>query len=374
VNHRLDFRPLVWASTAVMAVDAVLAGLPDSGPARIAIPVVLVAGLALWVLGTSSRLQASRIAVQTFCFITAGLCGALLDLLRPAGPGYVLGFMAVAGMGLRLPRTMALICGGLVVTCTALAEAYNSQQGITAFLNLSIGGSFLFLAAAYSQANRVAADAAEERLAQEAAAREAREEATRLAERGRIARELHDVLAHTLAGLAVHLEGARLLATRTDADPRLIDQLTSAHGLARDGLIGARQVVETLRGDLLPGPSLIPDLVSRAGATLTVAGTPRDLPPEDGLALYRMVQEALTNAAKHAGPAATVTVELTWTPATVEATVTDTGGKPVTDLPAGGFGLTGLAERAALAGGHLSAGPTGTGWRVALNLPVKDQP
>ncbi|MET0423959.1 MAG: histidine kinase [Actinoplanes sp.] len=371
MNQRLAFRPLVWASAAVIVVDAVLAGTPDSGPRRIAVPVVVATGVALWLLGTAARL--TRPAIVAPVLTAAGLSGALLDLLRPDGPGYVLGFMAVAAMGLRLPRRPALICGGLVVLGTALAEANSSQHGISAFLNLAIGGFFLFLASAFAQASRAARDEAEERLAQESAARAAREESARLAERARIARELHDVLAHTLAGLAVQLEGTRLLAGKTGADPRLVEQLVSAHSLARDGLAGARQVVETLRGDRPPGPQLIGDLVARAGATLTVAGTPRPLPPEDGLALYRTVQEALTNAAKHAGPAATVLVELTWAPAEVRVAITDTGGRTTTDLPAGGFGLTGLAERAALAGGQLTAGPTGTGWRVTLTLPLGEQ-
>ncbi|WP_067504197.1 sensor histidine kinase [Actinoplanes sp. TFC3] len=371
MNSSVGYRPLVWASAAVIAVDAILAGLPEPGAARILLPVLVVAGLALWLAGTSLWIRAAGLSGQAIALTGAGLCGAGIDLVRPDGPGYVLGFMAVAGMGLRLPRRIALICGGLVVACTALVEAYNAQHGITAFLNLAIGGFFLFMASAFAQANRAARDAAEERLAQEAETRAAREESARLAERSRIARELHDVLAHTLAGLTVKLEGARLLATKTSADPRVIEQISGAHSLARDGLSGARQVVETLRGDRVPGPSLIPELVQNSGATLTVTGTPRPMPPEDGLALYRTVQEALTNAAKHAGPSATVAVSLTWTDAAVEVSVTDSGGSPVPQLPSGGFGLTGLAERAALAGGQLTAGPEGAGWRVWLSLPLK---
>ncbi|AGL20087.1 sensor histidine kinase [Actinoplanes sp. N902-109] len=368
MNPRPGFQPLVWASAAVIAVNAVLAGLPDTEPARVVVPVATVLGLVLWLLGATPWLRASGVAAQAVCLTTAGLCGAVLGLVRPAGPGYVLGFMAVAGLGLRLPRLVAILCGGLVLTCTALAE----RQGIATFLNLAIGGFFLFLASAFAQANRVARDALEDRLAQETAAREAREQAARLAERGRIARELHDVLAHTLAGLAVHIEGARLLAVKTDADPRLIEQLGNAHGLARDGLAGARQVVETLRGDELPGPALLPGLVARAGAGLTVSGTPRAVPPERGLALYRTVQEALTNTAKHAGPQVRAAVELAWQPAAVQVTITDPGGGTPVPLPSGGHGLTGLAERAALAGGNLEAGPHGTGWRVRLTLPSED--
>lgn len=364
-----NFRLLVWASAVVIAVDAVLGGLPASGTARAAFPFVVVAGIGFWLLGSYSRLRDPRLMIV--CLTAAGVCGALMDLMRPSGGGYVLSFTAVAGIGLRLSRRPALLFGGLVIVLTALAESFNSSEGVSAFLNLAVGGCFLFLASAFAQANRAAREQAEERLAQESATRAAREESARLAERGRIARELHDVLAHTLSGLAVQIELARVLATRTDADPRLIDQLAGAHTMARDGLTGARQVVETLRGDRPPGPALIPDLVAQnPNATFEIIGDPRPLAPENGLALYRTVQEALTNVARHAGSAA-VTVVLTWEDATVELTVTDTGG-PGAQLPAGGFGLAGLAERAALAGGHLSAGPTGTGWQVSLTMPLGD--
>ncbi|WP_213001597.1 sensor histidine kinase [Winogradskya consettensis] len=370
MNARTGLRIMVWASTAVIAIDSVLAGFPASQAARIAVPIITAAGLALWLAGTASKITDIRIV--TLCFTAAGLCGAVLDRIQIAGPGYILGFMALAGMGLRLPRRIALISGGIVVVSLAVAEAYTSQQGLQAFLNLGIGGCFLFLSSAFAGANRLAREAAEAQLAEEAAAREAREEAARLAERGRMARELHDVLAHTLSGLAVHLEGARLLAEKTSADPRLVAQLTDAHGLARDGLAGARRVVETLRGDPLPGPAHIPELAGKAGATFAVTGVPQPLPGEAGLALYRTVQEALTNTAKHAGPLARADVVLAWTPTEVAVTVTDSGGVPDPDsvLPSGGFGLTGLAERAALAGGHLEAGPSGAGWRVNLTLPL----
>ena len=207
----------------------------------------------------------------------------------------------------------------------------------------------------------------------EAETRRAREEAAVLAERGRIARELHDVLAHTLSGLAVQLEGARLLAEHTHADPRLVEQVGNAQNLARSGMAGAKRAVATLRGEALPGPDQIPELVEHArlatGAPVLyrVDGEPGALAPELGLPLYRAVQEALANVAKHASGAATE-VTVTWAPVDVTVEVADHGGCP-TGLPSGGFGLTGLAERAALAGGRLETGPYADGWRVRLTMP-----
>lgn len=221
---------------------------------------------------------------------------------------------------------------------------------------------------------------AHELLAQEAATRAAQEEAAALAERGRLARELHDVLAHTLSGLAVRLEGARLLARHTGADPRLLHQIDGAHELARDGMIEARQVVATLRGDPLPGPAQLPELLERTRhggipVTFTEHGDPQPLSADSGLTLYRTVQEALTNTAKHAGAGTRVDIVLRWASDRIVAEISDAGGDARSArLPSGGFGLAGLAERAALAGGRLESGPTGDGWRVTVTVPAPAAP
>ena len=126
------------------------------------------------------------------------------------------------------------------------------------------------------------------------------------------------MLAHTLSGLAVHLEAARLLAQTADADPRLVEQVSAAQHLASDGMSEAKRAVSALHDHALPGPDDLPSLIEQARlggqpVSYTVTGRARSLAPETGLAVYRAVQEGLTNASKHAGPAATVAVELTWT-------------------------------------------------------------
>ena len=216
-------------------------------------------------------------------------------------------------------------------------------------------------------------------LAQEAATRAAREQAAAFAERTRLARELHDVLAHTLSGLSVQLAGARLLAETTGADPRLVDQVSRAQALARDGMGNAKRVVSALRGDALPGPAMLPQLIDEVRAanalpvTLTVTGTAKPLVPEAGLAVYRAVQEALTNTTKYAGRGATASVAVSWSDDEVQVEVVDRAGDGVTARgPSGGYGLAGLAERAALLGGHATAGPVDGGFRVQLRLPVKE--
>ncbi|MBW8764671.1 MAG: hypothetical protein JF630_00050, partial [Geodermatophilales bacterium] len=284
--------------------------------------------------------------------------------------------MAMAGLGLGLSRRPALTCGAVVMVAAAAAEAATSEHPVSAALTLAAGAGALFLAATLAAVSRDAHAQAEALLAQEAATRAAREEAAVLGERQRLARELHDVLAHTLSGLAVQLEGARLLAERTGADRRLADQVTNAQRLARDGMVSAKRAVATLRGEALPGPAQLPALIEQTRlsglpAALTVHGEPRPLADESGLAVYRVVQEALTNTAKYAGRGATATATLTWTDDALTVEVVDSGGdRTSAGLPSGGYGLAGLAERAALAGGRLDAGPTTDGWCVALTMPI----
>lgn len=378
----VDLRSLLsmagFATAAVVVVSTLSAGLPDGRERAVAVVVLTVVALVLWCVSLLRRVTDVR--VLCFTLLGTGLTGAALDLLRPSGPGFVLAYMAMAGLGLRLPRRTALAAGALVVLAAGWAEAVTSDHPVGAFLTLAAGGGCLFLTSAFAGVSRDAHAQAQALLDQEAATRAAREEAAVLAERQRLARELHDVLAHTLSGLAVQLEGARLLAERTRADPRLAEQVTNAQRLARDGMTNAKRAVATLRGEALPGPADLPALVEQtrlAGVpvTLSTIGEPRPLPPESGLAVYRAVQEALTNTAKHAGRGATVAITLTWTDDDLTVEVVDSGGDHVTaELPSGGYGLSGLAERTALAGGRLEAAPTDHGWRVALTMPVTTGP
>lgn len=363
-----------WVAATVIAISTVASGLPSGAWQGAATIGLTVLALALWLVALVPGITDTR--VLTACLVGAGVAGAVLDLLYPAGPGYILAFMAVAAIGLRLPRRTALAAGAVVVLAAGFAEAYTSEHPLSGALNLAIGAGFLFVASAFAAVNRDAHAQAEALLRQEAATRAAREEAAALAERSRLARELHDVLAHTLSGLAVQLEGARLLAEFTEADPRLTEQVGNAQRLACDGMASAKRAVATLRGDALPGPDQLPGLIEqtlRSGIPVSyeVLGEPQPLAGESGLAIYRTVQEALTNTAKYAGRGASADVTLRWEPDQVVAEIVDAGGDSVpAGLPSGGLGLTGLAERAALAGGRLETGPTGDGWRVQLAMPI----
>lgn len=201
-------------------------------------------------------------------------------------------------------------------------------------------------------------------------------------ERLRIARELHDVLAHNIslinvqAGVALHLiddqpEQARsALATIKDASKEALGEMRSVLGVLRQVDEGSPR---------RPAPSLarVDDLVAGAeGAGLTVRteieGDPRQLPASVDVAGFRIVQEALTNAARHAGPA-TATVRVTYGPSDLTVVVEDDGrGATPSGLPGSGSGIVGMRERVAALGGQLEVGPRpGGGFRVRARLPLE---
>ncbi|RMI46411.1 hypothetical protein EBO15_07100 [Actinomadura harenae] len=191
-----------------------------------------------------------------------------------------------------------------------------------------------------------------------------------------MAREIHDILAHSLSAQIVHLEGARLLLSRDDDRERALERVERAQRLARTGLEETRRALAALRGE---APELAEALAELADefraatggpAVLEITGTPHELTSARALALVRTAQEALTNVRKHA-PGASVRIRLDHLPDAVELTVTDSGGteEPIVTT-GGGYGLVGMRERAELVGGTLEAGPDGKGFRVALRIRV----
>ncbi|MBV9466585.1 MAG: hypothetical protein JO169_10775 [Solirubrobacterales bacterium] len=212
------------------------------------------------------------------------------------------------------------------------------------------------------------------------ASQAAEAQAAAAAERGRLAREMHDVLAHSLSALALQLESTRLLARSRGVDEDVSLAIDRAHHVAASGLEEARRAIAAERGDELPGPELIGALAvafeeqSGLPVALEVRGEPRQLPPEARLAVYRTAQEALTNVRRHAS-AERVEVQLDYAPQTTTLVVEDhaVGGSPPTagaGVNGGGYGLTGMRERAELLGGELLAAPTPQGFRVELRLPA----
>jgi signal transduction histidine kinase len=280
-------------------------------------------------------------------------------------------------MGLRLPPRVAAVAVGLVAVAMAVAVvARHGDHTATSVTIDVLGVAFAGSVAAATRSARAASLRSAELVVELENSRAAQAEAAALAERARLAREIHDVLAHSLSGQIMSLEAASVLAERTGADARVRDQIDRSRQLAKNGLSETRQAISALRGESLPGPALLPDLVrdaSRAhgiSAQLAAHGEQRPLTPEAGLTLYRTAQEALTNTAKHAGAGATAWITLTWYEDRVELEAVDarSEAEPV-PMHVSGYGLTGLRERAELAGGSLTTGPEGSGFAVRLTLP-----
>ncbi|MGC4746296.1 sensor histidine kinase [Micromonospora sp. DT201] len=226
--------------------------------------------------------------------------------------------------------------------------------------------------------------------------REAESRAAVAEERTRIARELHDVVAHSMAVMIVQADGARFMLDRDPAQARTAVKVVADTG--RAALEEMRRLVGVLRD---AGPSggdglavaadpehrrlalaELPDLLSRfadAGLCVrsAVTGEPPTLPPGLELTVYRVVQEALTNALKHAGVDAVVEVVLAYTAEAIVVRVRDDGrGRPlVSPAPSGGHGLLGMRERVTVYDGSLTAGPRPAGgWQVEVRLPLPSDP
>jgi signal transduction histidine kinase len=207
-------------------------------------------------------------------------------------------------------------------------------------------------------------------LAQERTARAAEAESAALAERTRIAREIHDVLAHSLSAQLVHLEAARLLIESGAEREKILERVVAARGMAREGLAETRQALSALRGEMSPLEDFLSELVATTdGADITVSGDLRPLPAEASQAVRRVAQEAMTNVRKHA-PGAKVHVRLEYAEHQVTLDVRDSGGSPgELACAGGGYGLLGMRERAELLGGSLEAGPGEEGFVVTLKVP-----
>ncbi|MGP4001841.1 sensor histidine kinase [Streptomyces sp. 8N706] len=230
----------------------------------------------------------------------------------------------------------------------------------------------------------------EERAARLEKEREAQSKMAVAAERARIARELHDVVAHNVSVMVVQADGAAYVL---DAAPEQAKQaLETISGTGRQALAEMRRLLGVLRtgepgegGDYVPQPDVgqLDDLIEQVrGAGLAVdfkvEGSPRPLPSGVELTAYRIVQEALTNTRKHGGPEAGAIVRLTYGDAELDLLVEDDGRGAQQELyqeggaDGLGHGLIGMRERVGMVGGRLDAGPRpGGGFRISAVLPLK---
>ncbi|MER5865074.1 sensor histidine kinase [Kitasatospora sp. NPDC002040] len=199
-------------------------------------------------------------------------------------------------------------------------------------------------------------------------------------ERLRIARDLHDLLAHSITLIGVRTSVAAHVLT---VDPDRLDRAAIAEALdsiadtCREARAELRTTLTVLRADQhgpLPDLAGLPDLVRTAEAELTLDTGGARVPPAVGAAAYRIVQESLTNAVRHAGPGATVRVRVAAADGALRLTVSDDGWGPGSGIVGSGtmgFGIVGMGERARSVGGTVRTGPRpGGGFEVAATLPL----
>ncbi len=339
---------------------------------------VCVACLLVWTIRPDD--DGDRVTPGTYALAAAG--GVLLGA-APDSAASALVFVAVIIAAIRVELARALLVLAVGVLSLALAVLIYNGSGL-GLLAYTLGFAAALLAASNRRQTLLRADQAELLLAQAQRSHEEQVRATRLEESTRIAREIHDVLAHTLAGLTIQLEAtASLLAQGADRG-RILERVEQAHTLAAEGLAETRRAVGALRGSSVSLPAGLEALLagyrasSDAPAELTIDGDPERLAGPTAEAVLRVVQEALTNVRKHApGAQVSIAVHAGHDPGQevllqVENWLPATGPAPVPDglaTSGGGYGLQGMRERAQILGGTLDARATPTGWRVELRLP-----
>ena len=284
-----------------------------------------------------------------------------------------------AGSDASLAAALAVTAAGILATeisGVAFRGSYGTLIGLPAVIaaGLIIGrnrGSY-----------RIQAEQAAELLAQREQLQAEQRRADLLDERTRIAREIHDVLAHSLGALSIQIQAARSVLTDRGDIERASDLLAAAQRMAAEGLTETRRAVHALRSDTLPLEEELARVTGtyaeryRVEASFGAAGDPRPVPPEAIIAMLRIAQEALVNAAKHAA-GQPVTVRLEYRDADVQLAVRNklpaapgTGDPAVLSTANGGYGLTGMRERLRILSGTLEAGREDGQWVVTAQVPL----
>jgi signal transduction histidine kinase len=379
-----DVPPIV-KGVRVLVLVVVLITVPlaqphlGAGAKGVAVAIALAISAASWIVWLIGE---TRQPVMVAALAVLGAAGGTLAGLTPLSTAIAVGCMATATAGIRLQTEISLAITALTVAAF-LATGLATGAPAETLLGYSAALIGLWAFGLTRHAFLQRAELAEQTLAETRRAREAENQAAALAERARIAREIHDVLAHSLAAVSVNLQAAEgLLGALPAGRPELaqaIECIGRAGVFTRQGLADARHAIEALRGDGGPLPDQLSALAEEYRADgdtpvdFSVTGSPRPVAAEVGLAAFRTAQEALTNARKHA-PGQPVRLCL-------EFSATEIAVRAVNPLPAGaddgrivtatvGYGLTGMRERAALRGGTLEAGPAGGKWQVCLRVPA----
>jgi signal transduction histidine kinase len=368
---------VVAAVLAATSVAAVLSGAPAFGqPGALGLALALCSTLPVAVR------QRWPIPVAAFLLVANGAClvaaapheGALQPFISLVLAGYSVGSLAVGRSSVLAPAVLAVLA--MPVFALALFDHQSLGNEVT---------SYVWLIAAWVVGRVVRRmrvktrdlEAANALLAQH------RHEAAQVAvtlERGRIAREVHDVIAHNVSMMVVQASAAARVL-RAD-EPQVRTALETIATTGRQTVDEMRSLLGVLRGseaevaDRAPQPGLadvgpLTEGLVRAGNPVTwrIEGQPQPLPRALDLSAYRIIQEALTNALKHA-PGARSEVVVRYREGALDIDITDSGGTRSVAAAGAGHGLVGMRERAGLFGGKLTTSQTPDGFRVSATLPV----
>jgi signal transduction histidine kinase len=369
------------AIDAALALVVAVAGLTGDGLTH--------RDVSVWILTfmlASPLVLRRRFPVATFVVVAwVAFAQWLLNLQLVADLALPIALFTVAD---ERPRRPAIGAAAVLEVGAALATLKwsDAYDGLRTFLFLSGLVVAALIAGVYLRARRVYVASLLERADRLETERDQQAQLAAAAERSRIAREMHDVIAHSLAVIIALVDGARAKVGRDPAQAD--DALANVADLGRQTLDDTRRLLGVLRsssGDegLAPQPGIteIDDLVRQAAGTgletrLRIDGEPFPVAPGPALSAFRIIQEAITNTLKHAVNARRVDVVLTYEGHVLEIEVTDDGAPTDEGVAVGrgGFGLGGMRERAALYDGSLVAGRNACGgWTVAARLVAIDR-
>jgi signal transduction histidine kinase len=376
-RHRARRSQLIPLRIGVVILIIVVAAFGKPAPGlhgkSLAVLTALFAFIALMILEVWPAFGRRTVIVQVSGLLFAGAAGVCLGGLQPQAAAELPASVVIFVAALRLTRRQtAIVVIPVTVALGVVISRDSNAQTVAASVFLCIVLAVFGGVVGGALKNQ---ERAELLLAELEDARDDEADAAASAERSRIARDIHDVLAHSLSGLSIQLEAARRMAQIENTSPELRSVLERSSDLARDGLVEARSAVGALRGVETRNVARLPELIEqfRRDFELPIAfvieGIARTPTTETGTTLYRVVSEALTNVSRHA-PAASTTVLLRWEAAQIRLRV-ENGGSAEHGLndAGGGWGLEGIRERVARLGGSSVFGASGDGWVVETVLP-----
>jgi signal transduction histidine kinase len=334
--------------------------------------------LALWIAGQRFPSRTLLVKMLPYALAASAVTCGWAALTTSGGPFVILAAMATgaAAYDFGLPTACSVTAMGVVAV-----DAGGLGYGIGLWgllgvpllmvLGLLVGRLVLGYRVRAEQSTALLANAEQLRIEQSRAAT--------LGERNRIAREIHDVLAHSLGSLGVQIQAAKAVLTDQGDVERAVELLTKAQRSAAEGLTETRRSLQALRSDTPPLADALDELGAEhrqqhlAPVTVEVTGRPRRLAPDASLALTRAAQESLVNAAKHA-PRQPVLMRLDFSDGPTTLTICnpladDTLDQPRLETANGGYGLAGMRERLRLIGGSLEANVREGDWVVTAQVP-----